>query len=334
MNSPLISIIVPVYNVERYLPKCLDSIQAQTFTDFEAVLVDDGSTDGSGRICDEYASKDFRFVVVHKQNEGVAKARITAFEHSIGELITFIDADDYVSSDYVQHLYDGITKYSADVACCQYFRVDHKGIRKSERKNIGLYDRGGIDKILSTNYWFDTKLRKSGFLMFFFSKMVKRDFVRGMLDAGNGMWYGEDEVGVLWLMYHINTLFNSDAPLYYYVIREGQATKRMGKERWDANVLVWQKMIEEDKKGFLKNQTPYRMFHHLKSFLDKNVISVSSFKEFQNIAEYAVESDILQNYLYGADLDRLRIKDRVKYFLIRNKCYHMLYLMGRIRKQL
>lgn len=95
--NPLISIIVPVYNVEPYIRKCLDSILSQTYTNWEAILVDDGSTDQSGAICDEYAKKDARFVVVHKQNEGVAKARITAFEHSKGELITFIDSDDYVS---------------------------------------------------------------------------------------------------------------------------------------------------------------------------------------------------------------------------------------------
>ena len=96
--NPLISIIVPVYNVEPYIRKCLDSILSQTYYNWEAILVDDGSTDQSGAICDEYAKKDARFVVVHKQNEGVAKARITAFEHSRGQLITFIDADDYVDN--------------------------------------------------------------------------------------------------------------------------------------------------------------------------------------------------------------------------------------------
>ena len=79
MNNPLISIIVPVYNVEKYLRPCLDSILSQTYTNWEAILVDDGSKDNSGNICDEYAQKDSRFIVVHKENAGVAQARITGF---------------------------------------------------------------------------------------------------------------------------------------------------------------------------------------------------------------------------------------------------------------
>ena len=99
--TPKVSIIVPVYNTEKYLRPCLDSIQAQTFTDFEAILVDDGSTDSSGIICDEYAAQDSRFVVVHKKNEGVAKARDYGFNKSIGEYVTFVDSDDYISLNYV-----------------------------------------------------------------------------------------------------------------------------------------------------------------------------------------------------------------------------------------
>ena len=121
---PLISIIVPVYNVEKYLRSCLDSIRVQTFKDFEAVLVDDGSTDNSGFICDEYEQKDNRFVVVHKQNEGVAKARITAFEHSEGEYITFIDADDYVSPVYLEKLTSPIIEEGVDMVSCNFFDID------------------------------------------------------------------------------------------------------------------------------------------------------------------------------------------------------------------
>ena len=134
--TPKVSIIVPVYNTEKYLRPCLDSIQAQTFTDFEAILVDDGSTDRSGGICDEYATKDSRFVVVHKKNEGVAKARITAFEHSRGELITFIDSDDYVSPDYLYSLYKPAIDNNADIVSCNnLFVINGKVIRAYEKKN-------------------------------------------------------------------------------------------------------------------------------------------------------------------------------------------------------
>ena len=115
---PKISIIVPVYKVEKYLRRCLDSIVAQTFTNWECILVDDGSPDNSGKICDEYAEEDARFRVIHKQNEGVAKARLTAFENSQGELITFIDSDDYVSELYLEKLSKPILEDNADMVSC------------------------------------------------------------------------------------------------------------------------------------------------------------------------------------------------------------------------
>ena len=189
MNTPKVSIIVPIYNAEKFLFPCLDSIVAQSFTDFEAILVDDGSTDKSGQICDEYAGKDRRFVVIHKQNEGVAKARITAFENSQGELITFIDSDDYVDKYYVEHLYDNIIKHNVEVSCCNYYRVDTTGTRPSRRKNFGLFDKQGIEKILKTNYWWDQSLRNSSVPQFFWSKMIKRSYVKKMLDTHKHLWY-------------------------------------------------------------------------------------------------------------------------------------------------
>lgn len=101
MHCPKITVIVPVYNVKEYLPRCLDSILMQTFTDFELLLVDDGSTDCSGMICDDYALKDSRIHVFHKKNGGVSSARNVGIDNACGEWITFCDADDYVSPDWL-----------------------------------------------------------------------------------------------------------------------------------------------------------------------------------------------------------------------------------------
>ena len=105
-----ISIIVPVYNVERYLRKCLDSISAQTFTDWECLLIDDGSPDNSGAICDEYAVKDSRFKVFHKPNGGVSSARNLGLDMASGEWVTFIDSDDFISPTFLEGLYAPIAK--------------------------------------------------------------------------------------------------------------------------------------------------------------------------------------------------------------------------------
>lgn len=113
-----ISIIIPVYNVERYLKKCMDSILVQSFQDFEVILVNDGSVDESGSLCEEYARKYANIRAIHKENEGVAAARNTGIEASRGEYITFIDPDDYVEKHYLEVLYRIITKQTADLAIC------------------------------------------------------------------------------------------------------------------------------------------------------------------------------------------------------------------------
>lgn len=104
MENPKISIIVPVYNAERYLHRCIESILAQTFKDFELLLIDDGSKDNSGYICNEYAGKDERVKVWHKENGGVSSARNVGLDNVKGEWVTFVDSDDYISSNYFDNL--------------------------------------------------------------------------------------------------------------------------------------------------------------------------------------------------------------------------------------
>ena len=126
MGNELISIIVPIYNVENYLRYCLDSIVSQTYQNFECLLINDGSPDNSADICREYVSKDFRFKYFEKENSGVSAARNLGIEQSVGEYITFIDPDDWVESDYLEVLYRALLEEQADISISTYkqFNVD------------------------------------------------------------------------------------------------------------------------------------------------------------------------------------------------------------------
>lgn len=117
-NDPLISIIIPVYNSERYLEKCVNSVLNQTYKNLEIILVDDGSTDLSPRMCDAFSVQDSRIKVIHQENQRQAAARNTGIEVASGEYIMFVDSDDYIADDMCEYLMDGALSYHADIAIC------------------------------------------------------------------------------------------------------------------------------------------------------------------------------------------------------------------------
>lgn len=162
--TPLISVIVPVYKVESYLDQCVQSILNQTYKNMEIILVDDGSPDNCGAICDEYQKRDSRIVVLHKQNEGLSAARNDGVKISQGQYITFIDSDDYVHERYVEYLWQLIEKYNADISVGGRIQVDEDEneieikILKQPDKDVVLNNMEAIEaacygKILSFSAW-------------------------------------------------------------------------------------------------------------------------------------------------------------------------------------
>ncbi|MDR3346595.1 MAG: glycosyltransferase, partial [Campylobacteraceae bacterium] len=143
MKNPLISVIVPVYKVEQYLAACLNSIVNQTYKNLEIILVDDGSPDNCGKICDEYAQKDSRIVVLHQPNGGVSRARNAGLDIAKGEYIAFVDSDDYIALDMYEELMSIAQKQSADVAICGIYVIKKDGMEIFKKTLEGL-DTNGI----------------------------------------------------------------------------------------------------------------------------------------------------------------------------------------------
>lgn len=183
MGTPLISVIVPVYNVKPYLRNCLDSILRQSNEDWEAIVIDDGSTDGSGEICDEYARRDKRFKAYHQENKGVSAARNVGLDHVLGNWIAFIDADDEVTSDFLEIQKDsckcdvivkGFIEKGADFSCEHAVNdFDYDGVRPISRwylrsRNNALWDKF-IKKSVINETRFDTSLKIGEDLLFFLS---------------------------------------------------------------------------------------------------------------------------------------------------------------------
>ena len=134
-----VSVIVPIYNVEPYLKRAVDSICNQTYSNLEIILVDDGSPDNCGKICDEYAALDARIKVIHKENGGLSDARNAGLDVAGGEYIAFVDSDDYIAADYVAVLLDALQKNDADVAMCSY------ALTSSEDPDEAVFDCSDTD---------------------------------------------------------------------------------------------------------------------------------------------------------------------------------------------
>lgn len=159
-SQPKISIIVPVYKVERYLPQCLDSILGQTFGDWECILVDDGSPDGCPQLCDQYAARDPRFRVIHRANGGLSAARNSGLREARGAYIGFVDSDDWIAPQMFERLYRLITEYGTDMAQVGYLK-EYVGYASPKQlvKQVEVLDRRGIvqeniyDKHLPNYMW-------------------------------------------------------------------------------------------------------------------------------------------------------------------------------------
>ena len=228
MNSPLVSVIVPVYNVEKYLEKCLDSITRQTYENLEIILVDDGSTDDSGRMIDEYkkGTKDKRIRIIHKKNGGLSSARNAGLELMKGEWVVFVDSDDYISRDFVETLYNLAIKNNAEIATCSFESFSDDG---SILKKSPSWPNGVMSGTEAINDMFANKRPAYICLSMFRAEL----FVKNDILFPEGREF-EDIATRVKLLYFAKKVAFSNKRLYSYLIRGGSITgKKFSKTRYD-----------------------------------------------------------------------------------------------------
>lgn len=226
----LISIIVPVYNIGPYISRCMDSILAQTYKNIEIIVVDDGSTDESGEIIDQYAKKHSRIVPIHKVNGGVSSARLAGIEKATGEYIGFVDGDDYIEPQMYEHLLENVTKHTADISHCGYQMVFPN--RVTYYYNTGkllLQDKTtGLTDLISGRTiepGLCNKLYKSSlFKMILMDNLIPTDIK-----------INEDLLMNYWLFKAADKSVYEDFCPYHYIARKGSASKaKINKHKlWD-----------------------------------------------------------------------------------------------------
>lgn len=244
MEGELISVIIPVYMVEKYIRKCLDSVLNQTYQNLEIILVDDGTYDNCGKICDEYAKIDKRIQVIHKENGGLSDARNCGIEKATGEYITFIDSDDYVDENHISYLYGLLKTYNADIAIgkmqLQYADKVLKE-KKIKKDNIQVYH---------TQKALETMLYNKRFCNSANYKLYKTAYFKDIKYPVGKLY---EDIGTTYLILSkANKIVSGQKATYYYLINRGDSimNQKFNAKRLDALDFT------EDMLKFIQNNYP------------------------------------------------------------------------------
>lgn len=233
----LISVVVPVYKVEEYLSRCVDSILRQTFTDFELILVDDGSPDNCGKMCDEYAKSDNRVTVIHRKNGGLSAARNSgiewAFNNSDSEWITFIDSDDWVHADYLKILLDYAQKFNTEVSICDFLRTS------DYIADDVLKEKLKVHKYSSEDFFVNRNLNA----VVAWGKLYKKYFFKDIRYPEGRLH--EDEFTTYKILFQCKDICFVDEVLYYYFINPESITSGNSSEIWKPGKMAFNDAVEE-----------------------------------------------------------------------------------------
>lgn len=240
--NPFFSIIVPVYNTEQYLRQCLDSILAQTFEDWECILMDDGSTDESGKICDEYAATDSRFVVIHKQNGGVSSARNMGLQSARGKYVWFIDSDDWIFCQSLCYFFEKLIADDAEILFWGLVEIPSNIINENLSKipSECCKDRKGCGEIISL-------LEQYGLFGFACNKIFKKEIIEqsGLL-FDTRISIREDHIFTLEYVKYVKKIQVLHIYPYYYRQRESSLMRKKNQfdEMIAQNLTIYQKRRE------------------------------------------------------------------------------------------
>ncbi len=272
VNIPKISVIIPVYNTEKYLRRCIDSVLAQTYQDFELLLIDDGSKDSSGAICDEYAEKDTRVKVFHKENGGVSSSRNVGLEHARGEWITFVDADDWIAYDMLRQMLERADAKGADVVLGDFAFSFSKG------DVIYMIAEWDNNKTASLNRYI------TSVWTCLCGGIHKRSlYEEYQLKSPQGVTYCEDFHLIVRLCYYARKVVNIHQPFYYYRQQGGSVTHNLNKRTERDEQWVYQDIIRFFKEWGVYDDYRKSMCWRMLKATQELVLDKSTWKTFQEM---------------------------------------------------
>lgn len=229
--------LIPAYNVEKYLPQCLDSVLAQTYRDLQIVVIDDGSNDGTWMVMQEFAAKDDRIEIYHQENQGVAETRNRLLDRIIGDYFLFIDADDWIESVMVDYLISQAINSGAEMVLCGMVK-NNGSPSANDRRVLFLTQSDAVSAFLKHGYF-------TGSLC---NKLLKASLLNAELKFQRGISYGEDALFVWEILQRVGSVISSDNQLYHYRMNEGSISHRHYGESMMSGHIVWKTISEEASK--------------------------------------------------------------------------------------
>jgi glycosyltransferase involved in cell wall biosynthesis len=299
-------VVVPIYKVEKYIDKCINSIINQTYKNLEIILVDDGSPDNCPQICDEYAKKDNRIKVIHKENGGLSDARNRGIKEARGEYIGFVDSDDYIDDGMYEYLYNLIKKHNAEISICGFKEVDENGKAIKEKKSECINEYSSIealeilaeDIIITNHAW---------------NKLYKRElFVKNSIEYPVGKIM-EDISTTYKLFEESNRIVLGDEIQYYYLIREtsisGEKGLKMCKYHIENTIDRFEHFKDNKELGFYFYKNLF--YVAMRAFLDYGEAADKYIDDNKTI-----EKVVLLGKEYGY-YDMLSRKDKIRLLLLK-----------------
>lgn len=311
MLNPKISVIVPIYNAEKFLKKCIESIINQTLKEIEIILINDGSTDNSLKILQFFKEKDERIIIVNKKNEGASEARNVGIDLAKGEYITFLDSDDYIEKNMLEKMYYNSKKNNVDILISDYYRDENK-----EKRYKNSYYLGDDLKLTSKKCCLEILSYKIAPMLW--SKLIKRQlFIDNNIRLPKEVFHQEDYITMIKLSYYAKKIMFLKEAFYNYVIHENQGTKTSGKEKeffdYYNSYIILEKFFSDKKDGKIFLEKIYaekiqHYYNYLKRKYKNTNIHKKLFEELKKEKFQILKSDC---YLEWSFIKRMKFRYRL-----------------------
>ena len=320
------SVIVPVYKVEEYLPDCIESVLSQTFSDFELILVDDGSPDRCGEICESFKEKDSRIKVIHKQNGGLASARKAGIQVAEGDYVFNLDSDDCIENDTLEYAFNKIIDTNCEIVTFSYRWVkDGKTVNiTNDGIDEGLYERPDIEKYIYPKILMDKNMKHISYYLS--GKAIKRELLTPhQLNVSDKISLGEDLCCVIPCYLNANSVYISKKNAYLYTVRHSSISKAFNSKQ----IYLIEDVINE----ISKNNT-----EKIEDF-DNQLCRYSCFMCFAILASAAegnyfgsigaikenIKNSLHSEKIKCADFENMSLKSKISVFLMKKNCYAMAF---------